>query len=396
MERSYICLLIVFTLAAGLSCSKGSEPGATTAPQQTSPVASVPGIATIEPGDKQSGSGPTIEFVTDTYEFGTVKGGEEVSHMFVFENKGDRQLQIKDVKPGCGCTLTGQWTKTVEPGEKGVIPVKLNTQKLAAGNVSKEIKVFTNTRGQSLISVWMKGTIWLPVEITHRTLNWGSSFNGNDAVTRSVRIRNNLEDPMEITSVKSDSPVFSPELKIVKPGREFEILVTTVPPVPTGPKSAKIHITTSNPEKPEIIIQVRAYVRPPIHVVPSRVQLPSSPLTSPFQRAIYITNSTEDPMTISDLQTGSDQISTKVEETAPGKKIRILLSFPEGFELPTDSTMSLSFKTGNPTVPEIDIPISLRPARATRGARAPRVLQSVPNPSSTPLEGNIRRRLSQW
>src|SRR5436189_6374552 len=67
--------------------------------------------------------GPKIQFADMTFDFGKIDSGTLVKHEFVFTNTGSATLEIKDVKPGCGCTAAGTWDKTVEPGKTGIIPL---------------------------------------------------------------------------------------------------------------------------------------------------------------------------------------------------------------------------------------------------------------------------------
>ena len=72
-------------------------------------------------------SGPKIQFADTTFDFGKIDSGQVVKHEFVFTNTGSATLEIKDVRPGCGCTTAGTWDKTVEPGKTGMIPLQFNS-----------------------------------------------------------------------------------------------------------------------------------------------------------------------------------------------------------------------------------------------------------------------------
>ncbi|WP_118950188.1 DUF1573 domain-containing protein [Taibaiella helva] len=75
----------------------------------------------------------------DTYDFGTVKEGEKVVHVFEFKNSGDQPLQILKIDAGCGCT-TPEWPKTpIMPGKSSSIKVTFNT----AGKVGPAYKDVT-------------------------------------------------------------------------------------------------------------------------------------------------------------------------------------------------------------------------------------------------------------
>ena len=58
------------------------------------------------------------------------RSGEPVKYTYVFTNTGDRLLILNSVQPQCGCTAAGEWTKQVEPGKTGSIPIQFNTDGL--------------------------------------------------------------------------------------------------------------------------------------------------------------------------------------------------------------------------------------------------------------------------
>jgi hypothetical protein len=88
---------------------------------------------------------PVIKFEESTFNFDTVALGSKVEYTFVFVNEGKTPLLINSVKAGCGCTVLKGWPKTpVEPGDKGEIPVVLNTKR--TGYIKKYISILANTR----------------------------------------------------------------------------------------------------------------------------------------------------------------------------------------------------------------------------------------------------------
>src|SRR5260221_7172319 len=93
------------------------------ADQPAAPAAPV--IATPETGT--NAAGPKIQFQTPVYDFGKIKSGDPVKYTFIFTNGGEETLYITNVQPSCGCTTAGDWSKLVEPGKTGYIPVQFNS-----------------------------------------------------------------------------------------------------------------------------------------------------------------------------------------------------------------------------------------------------------------------------
>ncbi len=97
-----------------------------------------------EGGEKPKGELSSISFDKDNHDFGKIKEGEKVTHVFKFKNSGEKPLTVSNVKPSCGCTASN-WTKDpVLPGQEGTIEVTFDS-KGKPGNISKSVDVFANT-----------------------------------------------------------------------------------------------------------------------------------------------------------------------------------------------------------------------------------------------------------
>ncbi len=85
-----------------------------------------------------------IKFEELEHDFGKIKAGEVISHVFKFTNTGTEPLIIDNVKPSCGCT-TPEWSKDpVPPGGTGFIKAVFDS-KGREGTQSKTITVKSNT-----------------------------------------------------------------------------------------------------------------------------------------------------------------------------------------------------------------------------------------------------------
>ncbi len=101
----------------------------------------------------QTGNAPEMTFAQVKHDFGNLKVGEAVTHVFKFSNTGTAPLVISDIRTSCGCT-TPQYTRDpVAPGQEGEITVRFDS----AGKSGKQIKnitVFTNTPAkQSILTI---------------------------------------------------------------------------------------------------------------------------------------------------------------------------------------------------------------------------------------------------
>jgi hypothetical protein len=86
----------------------------------------------------------TVAFEEESHNFGKIKDGDKVQHVFKFKNTGTEKLVVKNVKPSCGCT-TPDWTKDpIEPGGEGYINIEFDSSG-KVGTQNKSVTVELNT-----------------------------------------------------------------------------------------------------------------------------------------------------------------------------------------------------------------------------------------------------------
>lgn len=129
-----------------------------TPPPPTTPGAAgqvVPTANAQEPATPAAPVGPTtvINFAETEFNFGKVKAGEKVQHIYKFKNTGKEPLVISNAKGSCGCTVP-QWPKDPIPvGKDGEIVVEFDS-KGKSGQQSKTVTITANTDPpQTLIQI---------------------------------------------------------------------------------------------------------------------------------------------------------------------------------------------------------------------------------------------------
>jgi hypothetical protein len=85
----------------------------------------------------------TIALSESNFDFGNVKKGEKVQHIYEVTNTGTNPLVISEVKPGCGCTVPDFTKEPIMPGKKGKITLHFDSSNFD-GNVNKYADVFAN------------------------------------------------------------------------------------------------------------------------------------------------------------------------------------------------------------------------------------------------------------
>ena len=341
------------------------------------PPATVPSLlsATVGVASAVGIAGPKIVFATPVYDFGQVKGGVVVKYTYVFTNAGSAMLQVSNVQASCGCTTAGEWSRQVEPGQTGNIPIQFNSGGFG-GNVGKTITVTCNDPNQPVVTLQIKGNVWKPVELTPPYAIFNITAETVTNATAAVRIVNNEESPLTLSAPESSNPAFAAELRTNQPGKEFQLIVKTVPPLPAGSVQGQITLKTSSTNMPVLSVSAFANVQAAVTVMPSQIALPTGPLANALATSISIRNSGTNSMALSEAAVNAKGVDVQLREVQPGLYFTLSVQFPAGFEVAQGEKVEVTVKSNHPQFPVIKVPVIQPPRPAP--AVVPPGMPSVP------------------
>jgi hypothetical protein len=326
------------------------------------------------------GVGPRIQFAAPVYDFGKVAGGEVVKHVFALTNVGDRLLEIKEVRASCGCTTTGNWSRQVEPGRGGTIPVEFHTGNFM-GPVSKQITVTSTDTNQPVVTLQIKGTIWRPIDVSPQSLVLHYLADTPTSITGAVSIVNKEAEALTLSAPTSNQRGLAAELKTTEPGKEYQLVVRTVPPLAAGNVFGKVTMKTSSPKVPTLEVPVYAIGQRAVTVAPAQVLLPPGRMTTTVTRSVSIRSAGTNALTLSDLAVNAPGVQVDVKELQAGRYYTLVLTFPAGFEVPPGQPVELSVRSDHPQYPLLKVPIT-QPQPPPPTVSPARVVPSAPNPAT--------------
>lgn len=302
---------------------------------------------------------PKLRFATPIYDFGRLRSGEVLKYSYVFTNTGPDTVEITHVQPSCGCTAAGEWTRKVEPGQTGSIPIQFNSANFN-GQVFKTVTVMSTDKGQPTSVLQLKGTVWKPVDVSPQfaVLNIPPDV---PSATASVRIVNNMEEPLVLSAPESNNRAFTAELKTNVPGKEFQIIVTGTRPATTGNIQGLVTMKSSSTNMPIVTVNVWANIQAHVLVMPPQLTLPPPPLAASISPRVTIQNNSTNTLSVSDPVLSLEGVKVELTEPQPGKQFLATLTFPQGFEIPAGQQPALTLKSSNTNLPLITVPIRQLP-----------------------------------
>jgi hypothetical protein len=322
-------------------------------------LAPAPGFPLTPAAPVAEVNGPRIRFASLVYDFGKAKGDDLVNCVFAFTNVGNALLEVGDVAPLCGCMKAGEWSRKVEPGQAGTIPIRYDSR-LYTGPFAKSINVTCNDTSQPALMLQIKGTVWRPIEITppSAVLNLSADTPSNATV---VRLISHLDEPLTLSDLKCNNAAVSVQLQTNQSGKEYQVVVTTVPPWPTNSQQGQITLKTSTTNMSVIDLKLFVNVLPLVNTIPYWVRLPSLPLTNTFSYTVWIRNNGTNALALSEPAVNAKGVEVRMKEEQPGRQFGVTLTFPSGFDLADDDKVELSVKSNLPQVPVIKVPVVAPP-----------------------------------
>ncbi|MCO5252224.1 MAG: DUF1573 domain-containing protein [Candidatus Kapabacteria bacterium] len=193
-----------------------------------------------------------------TYDWGRVTPEQNpLKASIKLHNKGDKTLEIKRVKPGCGCTTAPLDTNIIAPGKYATLEVTLNVSTYD-GPVTKSISIFTN-QPEERTMLMIKANVMRPITVFPKFLSFPKLFINEESVGKVV-ITNNTDKPVTVTGVDVSARVIAgatdgeATMKVnVKVGDVLNPKVpytveATLMPKSTGRLSSSVKIKTDSKE----------------------------------------------------------------------------------------------------------------------------------------------------
>jgi hypothetical protein len=280
--------------------------------------------------DTSSEGTPHIQFEETTYDFGQVKEGIQVIHIFTFKNVGTATLVLGKIRTSCGCTAAVVSEQEIPPGGQGEIKVTFDT-KNRRGKSHKTITVSSNDPDQPNMQLSISGEILVDVDITPHYVNFGNIKRGEEH-TKSVKVRFPHDPTLRVTRVESLTEGITAKQGATK-SDETEIQIRVDRKAPVGRLSGRVKIHTTSPNKPTDVIMVVVHVMGEIMVEPSSLSgvfLKGNPKTL---RSIDLTKKGEKNLKIEKVEENTGRFTTNVAEVKKGEHYRIELSLREDAEL---------------------------------------------------------------
>jgi len=173
--------------------------------------------------------------------------------VYKFKNNSAQPVSIEKVKSSCSCTTASTNKKVYAAGESGKVTAVFTIGD-RVGSQRKTITVQTDDKATSILI--LQANIPQVLKIHPRMVFWKV---GEGTQPKTMNIDIVVSEPVEIKVELPENTPFSTELKVIEPGKRYQLVIT---PTSTGVRaSAKIAIITNYPKEAPKRFKVFAYVK---------------------------------------------------------------------------------------------------------------------------------------
>ncbi len=267
-----------------------------------------------QPPQGEQARSPILELSPDQFDFGTIWQGAGAKREFTVRNGGQSPLTI-DVKSSCGCTVVTRPQSPLGPGESSKFTITYDT--LRVGTARKRVTLMTNDPHQPRAVIQVKGEV-MPIftaDPGYRLTMYGLS--PDSVASRTIHLKNQYTEPLDLRIRSgSEESHFAAELRPTVAGSEYDLIVTTVPPLSQGFTRDKVIVETSQEDLPVLTFSLSARVEPRVVLRPTRLTV-TPRITKQAARTVRVQYRADEPLKIE-----------KIESTCPGVECTVLPPAP--------------------------------------------------------------------
>lgn len=278
---------------------------------------------------------PRISFEQKEIDFGKVVVGTTVERSFKFKNTGTAALQVRRVKPSCGCTAALTSKAELPPGEAGEISARFESAD-RHGFQKIEVLVFSNDTaekdaGDCASVLTLRGEVANLLDVMPYSFYFPAFLRGAKTGDAEKRITVLPTDQPAVRALSVEAP--RPWLRVRTapyergPRKGFELICTIADDAPLGAFDERIAVRTDHPRQPVLKLGAFGAVHGKIVAFPDRLQIGQPSEREPAIQLMRVAG--EGPIAIDGIEAPS-ALSAEPVEVVPGRRAEIALKLKKG------------------------------------------------------------------
>ncbi len=310
-----------------------------------------------------SDSGPHMVVPEKIMDIGEVAQGVIADVNFKIINEGDETLEIKAVRPTCGCTVA-KFDREIAAGKTGWIKTKLDTRDFA-GPISKSILVMTSDPQTSAITLIIKADVHPYVEVLPRPLLRFNTLQKEGASEKVTIIALDGASDFKVLKAESSSSFLTAEIRKLEsdellkghPEIQYEVKVTVSDDAPVGPVQGELTIHTNHKMAKKVSVKIFGVIRSVLQISPAQVQFgPVQASAGPGRHIIVVNNRPATPVKLTNVTIDDSAFDAKIVEVSEGKRYQVTVKINKDAEKGSHDA-KLVLTTDDKEFPTLTVPV---------------------------------------
>ena len=270
-------------------------------------------------------SEPDIHFLETVHDFGVVKEGEVITHVYRFGNIGSEELNVSKVSSCCGVKASLLSPSVIPPGGAGEVEVTLRTKR-RLGNQAKKVRVHSSDPDEPITELRLTGIVRSIISVTPNRILFGEVPKGEERREKLKVVP--TETGVKAITVESSTRYLTTEVvEIVEGGsKEFRVLITLSPDAPPGKLNGRLEIESGVEGYRAVMVPVYALVKGDILVVPERLSFRGVGKGDVISRKLSVARRDEGSLEILKVESDLEFVSVKVSPVEKCRRYEIVLS----------------------------------------------------------------------
>ena len=271
-----------------------------------------------------------------SHDFGEIEKGAPVTVNFEFTNTSNEVIEIKDVKPSCGCTSATPDKTSYNPGETGRIPVTFNPERFQ-NSFLKKVTVKTSDTEVPVTDLSIRGIIVVDVNLKPSHL-FMPKVKRTSTTTKEFTVDTTRMDKLDITGLSVEPAEFlTASVKQIDAKKVSIVVSVDGSKIPKNRKriTGKVSFATNSPSKQKAMsANLTINVEDPVSVKPRpSVYFYGSKVGQKREYTLQLTSNVAAKLELKDVKSSLEYVSVEmlpVDEKTTTLKVTLNDNAPKG------------------------------------------------------------------
>jgi|GEM_PF-6217487 hypothetical protein len=250
------------------------------------------------------------------HNFGTIREGDSITHVFRVTNRSDQTLRIKNIIPGCGCVRVKYPREPIPPGVEIPMAVTFLSEGFS-GPVRTAVRIDLDSPKISHIDLSLQGHVKAALAVKPERILFPDIIQSRGSDVQEVAVSGIRSADFSVRPLKQSVSISNTS----RSGETVSFGVQISPDAPVGELRERIVVREASKEGRSVIIPVFAIIKPALELSRATITFLNNTGQAKLSESVLLNyfgqGSIGNPRAV--FRRGHRGISVQVKEVDPGR-----------------------------------------------------------------------------